>query len=368
MVATVLRANPLAFLLAALCAVTAANPTAAQTLGLGRLAVTTRDSGVNLLSATRLRAPWRIEVGLGEHRGEARLRQFGDRLFATETGSATLVIYDLPTFTVFRTITFAAKVRPIDTLLLDANTALVTDGARGVLLLVDIATGTVGDSLDLTSLADADRNPDLAMMEMIDGHIYVQVQRLSGTVEPPHSDAPLLAVLQVDAEMPERVVLLDTIGLQGDRPFFRMFANSTKERLWVSACGNIGDFGSEQRGIEEVDLVRRRSLGFIATEGSADVSAFVRVDDDTGYLVAHTNFPISTHLWRFRRGAAPEEIDMSANGPLMSIAYDPLTARVFYPYSAAGRAGVVAFEAATATQIAPLLEVGGTPFDLLVIR
>lgn len=320
------------------------------------------------LSTTRLRAPWRVELGLGEHSAEARVRQFGDRLFVTDTGAGLLVVYDLPSFSVSRRIEFGKSVRPIDTLLLDADTALVTDDAQGVLWLVNIGTGTVSESLDLSSLADADGNPDLAMMESIDGRIYVQVQRLAGAAQPRHSDAPLLAVLDVDAGTRERVALRGTIALQGDRPFFRMSANSANDRLWVSACGNIGDFGSERRGIEEVDLVQRISLGFIATEATSDVSAFVRVDDHTGYLVAHTNFPISTHLRRFRRGEPTQEIHMSPNGPLMNIAYDPVTSRIFYPSSSANSTGVLVFEAATATQLAPLIDVGGSPFDLLVIR
>ena len=66
---------------------------------------------------------------------------------------------------------------------------------------------------------------------------------------------------------------------------------------------------------------------------------------------------------------------LTIDGSLNTIAWDPPTRQVFYPVpggaaSSLGGVGgsVLVFHADTHAQLSPLLDVGGAPHDMLVVR
>ena len=148
--------------------------------------------------------------------------------------------------------------------------------------------------------------------------------------------------------------------------------NAAGTRLWLSAPGVDNDWGAG-RGIEEVDLATGQSLGFVITEDKfgADLSAFVMIDDDKGFAICHTSIIASTHLRVFDRHVGQiEEPYMSPHGRLESIAYDRVRRQIFFPepQHAGFLGGVLVFDADSHQQLSSPIDVGGDPFDMIVVQ
>jgi hypothetical protein len=132
-----------------------------------------------------------------------------------------------------------------------------------------------------------------------------------------------------------------------------------------------GDFLDHSGGIEEIDLDGLRSMGFVTSEAivGPDITAFILVSEEKGYLLAHTDFALSSHLTAFSR------IDGSTMGEIFvtfslveNLAFDSTTNQLFFPDN--GEApGIRIFDATSDEMLtdAPI-PTGLPPSDVVVAR
>ena len=138
----------------------------------------------------------------------------------------------------------------------------------------------IGD-IDLSSIADADGNPDMWRMFLRGNRLYVAVQRLdinSPFREP--ADNGAIAVIDIGTD-----TLIGTIELSAENPFGTTKGLTVRGNdLYIS---EVGQFGVNDGGIERVDLTTRRATGFVITEESAggDIVDFLIVSDELAYAI-----------------------------------------------------------------------------------
>jgi hypothetical protein len=215
--------------------------------------------------------------------------------------------------------------------------------------------------------------PELGNLLVHEGRLFVQVRRrdANGAFVPP----AMLAVVDLASEAlvdadPARDGV-QAIELAGTSPKMAMQVIGDPPKLFVSATGGFFDAG----GLERVDLATLRSEGLVIAEADgevgADLGAFVMTSPSEGVLVFSTDLLLSSHLLPFSIpdgvAAGPEWI-VSLDYFAPALAYDPATARLYYPHNGAGDTGVHVFDAATGARLTPSASpTPGPPADLLFV-
>ena len=151
----------------------------------------------------------------------------------------------------------------------------------------DFMLGTI----DLSSLADADGNPDMDQMAIVDGLLYVSLERLNiNSVLRTPAENGALAIVDTATD-----TLIGAIELSGENPFAETKGLTVQDgAIYVAEDGLLGVI-DQSAGIERVDLATRQAQGFIATEQDlgGDVTDFALVSNHLAYAVVST--PTSTN-------------------------------------------------------------------------
>jgi len=141
----------------------------------------------------------------------------------------------------------------------------------------DFTRGTI----DLTTLADDDGNPDMDQMAIVGDRLYVALGRLDVfTILRTPAETAALAVIDTISDR-----LIGSIELTGKNPF------SATKGLTVRGgaiyVAEAGLFGVMDGGIERVDLNTQRAEGFFVTEEDlgGDVTDFAIVSDHLAYAI-----------------------------------------------------------------------------------
>jgi hypothetical protein len=168
----------------------------------------------------------------------------------------------------------------------DAHKAYVTRFETPKLLIVnpsaraDCTDFTLG-TIDLSALADADGNPDMDQTAIVDGRLYVSLQRLDiHTVLRTPARNAALAVIDTATD-----AVVGDIELTGENPFAA--TKGLTVRGGAIYVAEAGLFGVLDGGIERVDLQSQRAEGFVVTEEDlgGDITDFVLVSDHLAYAV-----------------------------------------------------------------------------------
>ncbi len=325
------------------------------------------DGALSLLDSA---PPWSASPDAGAVGPDAVVHVFHGELYVLSRRDRVLEIFDPRSLKVLDTLDLGAVSAPRDVVIVRPGLGLISDNDSTHLWWIDTSKGDIWPGPDLSAHADPDGLPDIERMLLAGAHVYVQMQRFDRNDHFTEYGAKL-AVLGPAANPSEPLALEDVIDLQGIRPNYRMQVSAAGDRLWVSAPGVDNDWGYCDCGLEEVDLVHRVSLGLLLAEDdiSADLSAFVMVDRDKGFAIVHTSIVASTHLRVFDRGGGANEIHM-AFGRLETIAFDPLYRQIFFPEpdSGAFRGGVRIFDSDGDFELSGRIELGGAPFDMVVLR
>jgi hypothetical protein len=319
-------------------------------------------------------SPWSFETEPIEVGRDVVLRHARGVLYALSRAEGSIAAIDVDSWTVTRTYLLDPALRLEDIALVSDEVVHVTAGAATHLLRLDLASGEATGAADLSVFADPDGVPDLGLMAVVDGRLFVQVRRLeSGLIPVPPA---LLAV--VDAVTGELIDVDPTtpgtqaIELAGTAPRMKMQALPASGRLIVSATGIFQDEG----GLESIDLGTLRSQGvFIRELGpgtAADLGAFVMTRDRSGYLVVSTDLLTSSHLKGFSIGGGvypPEDLETNVDYFVPALVHDPGSDALFLPVRADGghqRAhGVHVFDAGTAARLtAEAIPTDAPPTDL----
>ncbi len=146
------------------------------------------------------------------------------------------------------------------------------------LLIVNPSTGEEIGRIDLSGYADDDGIPEASPMVIVDGKLYVALQRLDRN----NWFAPTGTsyVVVVDTGTDEVVAAIE---LTGTNPQFMRY-DEAMGRIVVSETGN---YGSQDGGLETIDPDTNRAEGFFLSEADlgGDVGAFAVVGGVKVYVV-----------------------------------------------------------------------------------
>lgn len=197
--------------------------------------------------------------------------------------------------------------RPQD-VFVSGGAALVTTEQGSALARIDLATGAVGTSVDLSVYAGAGETATGRTMLADGGRLLIQVRLASDPFARAPLDRGVLAVLDLASEelvdLDPGVPGVQGIALQGAPPRLPMQVVPGTRLCCVSTTdGRLDDRG----GLELVDLDLLESVGFALREDEvgADLGGFVFTSPGAGFFVFHTDIVASTHLKRFTLAGGP---------------------------------------------------------------
>ena len=323
-------------------------------------------------AAIAIDPPWNASPAVKPVGADPIVRHFGGLHYVVNRDQGSVQVVDPRSLETLITFDTGAGTLPQDILVVAPDTAWVSRYEHTHLYKVDPRTGEGHDAVDLSVLADADGIPEMSMQARYGRLLFVQLQRLDRESELMEPVAPsLLAVVDlvteelvdVDAETPG----VQGIALDGLIPSFKMQVEPATRHLYVSTpAGLLGPNG----GIEEIDLVTLRSNGFVTSEMQlvGDLTGFVMVSPEFGYVLIHTDFTLSSHLTRFSRSDGSHQGEMYVSfGQVDHLAFDPRTGQLFFPDPEVQ--GVRVFDAATGVQLTTQpIDTGLAPLDLVVAR
>ncbi len=215
-------------------------------------------------------------------------------------------------------------------------------------------------SVDLSEFADDDGIPEMDQMALVNGLLYVSLQRLLNFA-PARQGA--LAVIDTATDQ-----AIGSITLTGQNPFAKTKGLPVVNGQLVVA--QVGNFGINDGGIERIDLSRGEAQGFFITEAAlgGDINDFVLVSDRLGYaVVGASDFTTSLVAFDPRAGRVTRtllsgveyiaDIELNNRGELFVLD------RTFE------RPGVRIFRAADGTELTPEpLDIGLPPFEVVFLR
>ncbi|HVM95588.1 MAG TPA: hypothetical protein VMT89_04330, partial [Candidatus Acidoferrales bacterium] len=180
---------------------------------------------------------------------------------------------------------------PHDIALVSATKAYVTRYELTSVLIVNPSVGAdcagfVLGSVDLSQFADADGVPEMDQMAIVNGKLYVSLQRLNRNNAFKPAGPGMIAVIDTVTD-----TVAGQITLSGENPF-----GETKGLIvdnGTLVIGEAGQLGVNDGGIERVDLTTGMAAGFFITEAElgGDLNDFVLDSDHLGYAItAGTDF------------------------------------------------------------------------------
>lgn len=268
---------------------------------------------------------------------------------------------------------------PHDLIFAAPDKAYVTLYEERELLIVDPTVGASCDgfirgSIDLGPLTDFDGVPEMDTGAIIDGKLFVTLQRLDRFAFFQPGDFSSIAVIDVATD---RLIDVDPstsepdgIVLQGKNPF------TGGQGLNYDTGGNIvlntvGSFGSlTDGGIERVDPRAMRSLGFLMTEGElgGNLTDFVLVDDTTGYAVV-TDLRFYNYLVRFDPSARRVvETLIESDEYLVDLELEPTRGELYLTDRTLKSPGLRIFRTSDGVELtARPIDTGLAPFDVVFL-
>lgn len=175
---------------------------------------------------------------------------------------------------------------PQDITVVSPERAFVTRLGDPSLLIVHPTDGTIIDTVDLSSWADADGNPDASWSILAENTLFVTLQKLDNF----HPTGPS-SILAID---PMTGVVEEEITLGGANVYGKLRYNETLGKLVLIESGL---YGENDGGIELLDPVTGELSGFIVTEESlgGDLSDAVIASETLGYAVVGVAFGDGVH-------------------------------------------------------------------------
>lgn len=158
---------------------------------------------------------------------------------------------------------------PQDICFVSPTKAYVTRYESSDLLILNPQTGASPGVIHLAQFADADGIPEMAHMIRVQRYVFVALERLNRAAGFTPTDTSLVAVIDsqtdtvvdVDPSTPG----VQAIVLAGKNPVTQFEFDRASSRLLI---GCVGTFGALDGGIEWIDPVNFRSLGFAITEAA----------------------------------------------------------------------------------------------------
>lgn len=201
---------------------------------------------------------------------DATIRWFQGNLYIVNRfGGDNVQVVDGATLNTVHQWSTGNGTNPQDICFVSPTKAYVTRYESGDLLILNPQTGASPGVIHLGQFADADGLPEMTHMIRVERYVFVALERLNRSAGFTPTDSSLVAVIdsQTDAVVDVDPVQpgVQAILLTGKNPITQFEFDRTSSRLLI---GCVGFFGALDGGIEWIDPVNFRSLGFAITESA----------------------------------------------------------------------------------------------------
>ena len=199
---------------------------------------------------------------------DTRLRWYGGQVYVVNRiGQDNIQIVNPTTLATVRQFSTGNGSNPADIAFASPSKAYVTLYDRAGLLIVNPQTGGTLGTVALGAFADADGIPEMDHMERVGPWLLVALQRLDRSNGYAPTDSSLVVVVdtRTDTVFDVNPAQPGTQGfrLTGKNPVTPFMLDSASGRLLI---GCAGSYAALDGGIEWIDPLGFRSLGYAATE------------------------------------------------------------------------------------------------------
>lgn len=339
--------------------------------GVARAIVTTTDFSTGALATVTLDGAHVVDAPVASIHSDAVVRVFDGLVYVVNRflGDNIQILDPNDGFALVRQFSVGNGSDPHDILVVSPDKAYVTRYNRTELWVVDPSQGEVIDTIDLSSLADADGTPEMDQLALVGERLFVTVQRMdTGGFPWVTTDASYVVVIDtesdsfVDADAVAAGV--QPVTLAHKNPYSTLQTDVASGNLYV-AC--VGDWGVIDGGIEWVDSGALASAGTILTgaDVGGDITDVEIVSAERGYLIV-TDAAFATSLIAFdpRTGAVVDTVYAPGTFTLPDVELAP-GGDLFLADRAPTAPGLRVYDAATgvAKTSAPI-DVGLPPFAI----
>ncbi len=251
------------------------------------------------------------------------------------------------------------------------NKAYVTRYERSSILIVDPTTGPdcasfVRGTVDLSALADGDGLPEMDQAVVIDGELFVTLQRLDRRNFFRPSGTSLIAVIDVATD-----AVVGAITLTGTNPFAETAGLAPDPVTGKLVLPEVGEFGrADDGGIERIDPATRTAEGFFVTEADLGGNAtdVVMVDAHQAYAIVLDTSARSSVIRFDPSTRQVVKTLVAADEFLVDIARGPDGGTLYLTDRTLKRPGIRRFALADDTEIMPSpIDTGLPPFDVVFV-
>lgn len=149
--------------------------------------------------------------------GTCELTQYGGYVYIIDTSGDRIIKFDPVNLSVVNEMSTGSGSEPEAIAFLSSTKAYVTLTEKPYILIINPSDMTAAGSIDLSSMADDDGNPDQGNAVMRDGKLYVSLRRNDGRKMTDHSSVAVIDI-STDTVIGEIVLNTNGIGGSGKRP------------------------------------------------------------------------------------------------------------------------------------------------------
>ena len=155
---------------------------------------------------------------------------------------------------------------PQDIVVVSPTKAYVSRLGSADLLIVDPSTGDERGTISLAGFADSDGLPEMSRMELVGPYLFVACQRLTN-FQAVNPSVVVVIDIRTDKVVDREPIVpgIQAITLVGRNPLTAFAYDPIAHELLI---GCVGAYGVADGGIERIDALNPRSLGFAITEAA----------------------------------------------------------------------------------------------------
>lgn len=157
-------------------------------------------NGSGAVRALSVVSPWGFETPPLQTGPQSVLRSAGGLVYVVSAAQDTVTAVDPDTWTALRVYPLANSSEPLDIAVVSHRLAYVTRRNATHLLRLDLITGASAEVVDLGVFADSDGVPDLGMMAVHQGRLFVQIRRFNDSGPGWFAPPAYLAVVDIPSE------------------------------------------------------------------------------------------------------------------------------------------------------------------------
>ena len=340
------------------------------------LAIATDYSVSGQVACVDVVPPWSTETSLAGVHSDADARYYEGLVYVVNHlyGDNIQVLDPAQDFATVRQFSVGPGSNPQDIAFVSPSKAYVTRYESVWLYEVDATTGAVTDSVDLSAFADSDGLPEMAGMALVDGLLFVAIQRIDRalywTPVPPSYlavvDTATNDIVDVDPVAPG----VQGVELTGTNPYTELLVDEDQGLIYV---GESGQWGVADGGVEAVDPAALTALGFVSTEAQlgGDIYDFTLPLGGRAHAVVAVSAPDWEQFcvsFDWETGTKLQDVWRPGGYDVMDIEAHAGTAQLFLSDRTYTNPGVRVFDVRDDTQLtSEPLDVGLPPDDLLVL-